>query len=371
MLKSIRKYNIILLSILSILILMIFYLPTSEASNQTEFYRFNNSTVGIDSAGRTVILEKVLKSDSPKVINLKGNINIRGRMEVGSNTVINAFGATIISPSGVLMNTARRNNFNSIKNLIVNGGTWKNKSKSGYKKTMIQFSHSRNIILDGMNVTCNIKGHGIELIACKNVKIKNSKITSIGKAPYKCVEEMIQIDIAAPSTAPTIPRNFRNGKTCEDIVIDRCVVSGARGICANYAAKDRSFRKYFHKNITIKNCNIKGLSSEACALFNVMGARVENNVIRTVNKRRDAYSIGLHFATFGAAPSQMLKSKFIILNNKIEGGRQGIFSYSHGGTRFGKFIIKRNNVKSRFGKGNAIIIRHGSAIIKGNKVGGF
>ncbi|MDD6071186.1 MAG: hypothetical protein PUC12_10305 [Clostridiales bacterium] len=283
---------------------------------------------------------------------------IKGTLWVNSNQSITATGATIISKSGAFRNHPTKANYGSLNHFTVDGGTWKNEDKNGYQKSMVQFSHGSNILIKNATIYCNYKGHAVEIIACKNVTVDNCKLKAVGKCSSDCVEEQLQIDIATPVTAPTVAdygKEFVNGQTCQNITVKNCTITGGRGVCANFASKEKKFQTKFHKNVVLKNNTITGVSSEAVALFNVLGATVENNKIVCKSKRTNtAYSVGLHIAMFGKAPSGMKKAVYKVNNNTIKGGRQGFYVYSHSSSRFGKVIAKKNKCYAKAGKDKAI-----------------
>lgn len=301
-----------------------------------------------------------LREDGDIILKDGETYYLRGILYVRSNQSITATGAEIISRSGAFRNKPTKTNYNSISNFTVDGGTWKNVKKDGFKNTMIQFSHGKNITIKNATVYCNNQGHSIELIACKNVNIDNCVLKGLGKCPTNSVEEQLQIDLATPVTAPTLKeygKKFLNGQICQNITVKNCTISGARGVCANYASKEKKYQSKFHKNIVLKNNKITGNSAEAVALFNVMGATVENNTIVTKSKRTNtAYSVGLHIAMFGKAPSGMNKAVYKVNNNTIKGGRQGFYVYSHSGSQFGSVTGKSNKCYAKAGKGKAILV---------------
>lgn len=299
-----------------------------------------------------------LEDDGDLILEEGSTYYIKATLWVRSNQSITATGATIISKSGAFRNKPTKTNYQSIQNFSVVGGTWKNAEKDGFKKSMIQFSHSKNIIMKDMTVYCNNAGHAVELVACKNVTIDNCNLKGIGKCSKTCVEEQLQIDIATPITAPTVGnynQKFVKGQTCQDITVTNCTITGGRGVCANYASKEKKYQTKFHKNIVLKNNKITGISSEGVALFNVIGATVENNTIISKSKRTNtAYSVGCHIAIFGKAPKTIDKAVYQVNGNIIKGGREGFYVYSHSSSKFGKVIAKNNKCYAKAGKKDAL-----------------
>ena len=300
-----------------------------------------------------------------KVIKIKKNLSI-GTTYVNSNTKIIATGKTINCGGGALRNRATKANYGSVKDVEIIGGTW----KSAYKRSLFQFVHGNDITMKNMTITCGITGHAIELIACKDVEIKGCKITGVGKCKKTCLEEQIQIDIATPRTAPTVPGKLRKGQTCKDIEIENCTVTGARAICANYASKEKKYKKKFHEDIEIKNCKLIGKTSEALALFNAMKVKVIKNTIKTKSSRKNSpYSIGCHLHIFGKITGVKKANRTaVIKNNKVWGGRQAIQVYSHSSSKYRKVTVTGNKAHCKKGRGNALKIRGASKkVVRGNK----
>ncbi len=313
-----------------------------------------------DQSGKTDYknIMGALDNDGDVVLEDGATYYLKATLWLENNSSITATGATIISKSGAFRNRPSKGNYQSVKNVSVEGGTWKYIDKDGFKKSFIQFSHGQNITLKNLTVYSNYQGHGIELVACKNVLVDNCVLKGVGKTKKNSVEEQLQIDIATPRTAPTVgqySKKLVKGQTCQNITVQNCVITGSRGICANYASKEKQFKKYFHKNIVLKNNTITGMTGEAVALFNVIGATIEDNTIVTKSSRTSsAYSVGLHIAMFGKAPSSMKKAVYTVRNNMIKGGRQGFYVFSHSSSKFGKVVAEKNMCYAKKGKKNAI-----------------
>lgn len=293
---------------------------------------------------------------------------------LSSNQTIYADGAAIICLQGAFRSDLpTKTNYASVKNVTVDGGTWKNVEKDGLHGSMIQFSHGQNITLKNLDVSCNYDGHAMELIAVKDVLVDHCTVKALGQCAADCREEQIQIDIATPATAPKVAAagaRFVQGQTCQNITIKNCTVLGARGVCANFTKTENGkYLNKFHKNIVIQNNNIEGRSAEALALFNVIGATVTGNKIITKNENvGESYSVGLHAAIFGKAPKSMGSAVFTINSNVIKGGRQGMLFWSHSSSKFGRLVAKKNKCYARSGKEQAYQINHvKKQQISGNK----
>ena len=318
-----------------------------------------------NNTDRTRIMNELKKTGSVTLVK-NGKYYLKSTLYVQSGWTINANGATITCKAGAVRNKASATGYSSLKNFTINGGTWVYTNSTGYKSSSFQFIHASNVTLSGMTIKCaNYKAHSIELIACRNCTIKNCKITAQGSCPSTCLEEMIQIDVAAPRTAPVLKgTSFLNGAACENIYILNNTVTGARAVCANYAKKDGGqYLNSFHRNIVVRNNTLTGKSSEALALFNVGGATVSGNTIITKSARTTtAYSIGCHAAIFGTAPSWMRSSRLYITGNTIKGGRQAVQVYSHTASKFGYVTVTGNKLYCRKGTENALKAIKGQAV---------
>ena len=286
-------------------------------------------------------------------------------LRVNSDMILDATGATLIVYDCAIRNDAGelKKGYNSMANIRIMGGTWKSYNKGGNAGTSFSFTHARNITLENLDIrTADADGHGIELVACKNVTIRNCKVIAQGSGKAKSVEESIQIDLAAPKTAPyLIGRPYLwDGTPCRNISITGCTIKGSRGLCSNYAKNDKKHINRYHDRILVEKCRITGTRSEALALFNATNVTVRNNTIITKNNRvKEAYSIGCHLAVFGTAKvSAYAKGKTLIEKNTIKGGRQGFNMCSHTRARYGKLVIRNNKLYCKKGEKNALHVAY-------------
>ena len=278
---------------------------------------------------------------------------LSGTIYMQSGWTIDATGATVTCASSPARNYPKCKGYASIRNVKIKGGTWLYKNKSGFAATSFQFSHGTGITFEGMTIKCaNYRGHAIELIACADVDIKNCKIYAQGTCPSGCHEEMIQIDIAAPSCNKN--GVYNDGRCCHRVTITGCTVVGARGIATNYAKKDGgSWLNHYYSGIVIRNSNITGMSGEAVALFNTISGEVSGCTIVNKLGQRDtssAYTIGLHCALFGVLKT----GNIVIRNNVIRGGRSALQFYSHTKARYGTVTISGCKLYCRKGKASAL-----------------
>ncbi len=338
------------------------------------------ATVTIEPSGdmsgakdRTAIIN-ALASDGHVVLKSGETYYTSGNIYLESGNTITATGATIIGKKGVLRNTPTDTGYDSVSNIVIDGGFWTTDASlypDGYGSTMIQFSHARDITLKNLTIECNLSGHAIELIACKNVLVDTCKMVGIGSVDSHSVEEALQIDIAASKTAPWTAEcgeQYVNGLTCENITVRNCLIRGARGVCANYAssAADVAYLGNYHKNIVLENNTIVGMTAEGVALFNVAGATVKNNLIVSYSSRTDeAYSVGLHFHIFGDANTSYpdyASATYNVEGNSIMGSRQGLYFYSFTQSTFGAANITNNRIGSYNSLADAEKIRHVNSV---------
>ena len=321
-------------------------LPVSEAVASN--YRSDRQAIQaeLDWAGSVTLQEG-------KTYHLDAALRVR------SNYSIDATGATIVLEKAAVRNNTSdfKTGYNSLSNVTVKGGKWIPANSNGTTGTTFSFAHSSNIQLLNLDIECtNQEYHAIELVGCKNVLIQGCTIIAQGTGKAKSVEEMVQIDLATPLTAPFLGSAFQNGLACDNIRVIGNTITGNRAVCCNYAARENKFKKYYHKNIVIKNNVLTGNKAEALALFNTLNATVSNNTIITKSSRvKEAYSIGLHVSVFGKIKAFKKKGNITVTNNIIKGGRQAFFISSHAkNTSFKKLTIKNNRLYCKKGKKMAL-----------------
>lgn len=332
----------------------------AEETIVTDFY-----DQGSAKANR-ISLNYIMEGDEKKTIDIKEDIKIDTYLRPGSNTTINAGKHTITitgSTKGAILNDPDKTDYKAIKNLTINGGIWKVRKNSSKPQTIMRLAHGTNLVFKNVTIEDGYNDHAIELIACKDVVVKGCTLKAKGKCSSTCVEEQLQIDLADRYTAPGIyklGKKYCNGAPCRNVTVEDCTISGARGICCNFAAKNSANRKAdnYHRKITVKNCILTGKSSEALVFFNTISLKAEGNKVTTkAPLSRGAYSIGLHVAYMdGTAPKGDKSNKIIIRKNTVKGGRQAIQVYSHNSQKFGTVTLKGNKMYAKSGKDNALKI---------------
>lgn len=326
-----------------------------------------------------------LKRKKTIVIPSGSSVELASTVHINSNTTIIATGADIYiskSGSGVLNNLPTAVNYQSIENVIIDGGTWRTTDKT-HQCTVIRLCHGKNVAVKNAKVVGNYQSHCIELIAMKKTTIEGCRLTVQGKKDKNSVEEALQIDVASPTTAPGLlatgtfhgtaygGTKYVQGQTCKNIKVLNCYIKGSRGLCANYTeVNGQKIKNKFHDKITIQNCTLIGTSAEGCTLYNTLRATVTDNTIRTTSTRRTrSYSVGLNITIQGVASASMMKkSNIVVMNNKVKGYRQGIQIVSRSSSRYQKTTVK-NNVCYATNKANALLILSVNSVKKsGNKL---
>lgn len=291
------------------------------------------------------------------VIPTGSTVKLDAVVYLGDNTTIKADGATIIQTKddgrGILANEVTKSNYGSLKNVTIQGGTWKN-AQNKHQASVMRFAHGQNMTINKVTVITNYEGHAIELIAMKNVTVQNSTLKAEGKSRKDSVEEALQIDIATPLTAPGIAKaygkKFTNGETCKNIKVLDNTITGSRGVCANYAGREKKYHNKFHDNITIIGNKLTGKSAEGAALFNTLNSTVKNNtIVSNSTRKKDAYSIGLNILIMGSS-AQTKKATVTVQGNTIRGGRQGMQIASKTSSKYKKAVVKKNKLSASAGQ---------------------
>lgn len=297
------------------------------------------------------------------VIPSGSRVELTNVVYLGSNTTIIADGATIVMLSedkGIFANKPSAVNYRSLSNVKIQGGTWEITDKKNACSVMA-FNHGSNLEINNVRILSNYESHAIELIAMKNVTVKNSTMKVQGKKKKNSVEEALQIDVATPTTAPALVpygKKYVKGQTCKNIKILNNQIEGSRGVCANYCnTAGGKYVNKFHDNITIQGNTMVGYSAEGCTLYNTLRAVVKNNVIITYSTRKnESYSVGLNITIQGKASKKKCNSsKIKAVNNTVYGYRQGIQVITRSSSRYKTVIVKKNKSYASLKK-NAVVV---------------
>ncbi len=366
---SIPKYVFCIKTfILSVAFLGSIIIPFNKADAKDYYWR-NEVIATEDEQGRLIYtpttditrnvhaLESLLSNNQKKtlVIPEGTTVYLDEVLDIGDNTTILASGASIVQINngmGLIQHEVDGYNYNSLKNVTIIGGHWYNQ-KNAKGTTMFRFMHAANLRFKDVAIDCNYQGHALTLVACKNVTVDNCTMLAKNNATKssQAVEEALQMDIAAPNTAPsaaTKGKKYVNGQTCCNIKVVNSTFRGSRGISTNISKKYPAlYKKNYHKNITISNCTINANSSEGIALFNAVGYTVQNNVVKTTSKwRQGNHSDALHIILFCQKKTSK-KYKNTISGNTFYGDVHGINMWSMTMAKYGKTSVTNNKIYIR------------------------
>ncbi len=269
-----------------------------------------------------------------------------------SNRTLIATGATIVAPQNILVTDFKKANYSNLKNVTIKGGTWTCSKKSGYSRSSISIVHSSGITFEDMTIKhTNYKGHALELVACKDVEIKNVKIQPVGK-PGSSQEAMIQLDIATVATYPRFKgTKFANGAVCKNVTIENCTVTGGCGLDTGYDYKEKKYINSAHTDINLINNTFIGQNSDGALLINVQNAVLRGNtIISNYSDLSQDKSTGLHFLVIG----NINDTSLVCDGNTVQGGKYGIRAYSSGSAKLGTVSLTNNVCYSKNGAESAI-----------------
>ena len=241
-------------------------------------------------------------------ITLKGNIEIKGRLIVYSNTAIDARNAVITQKavSGSILKSATAEDYGKLpheegykatENIKVTGGTWNGAKISGQ---VIRFVHSSNVTLEGLTVTnCTSTGHLIAVI-------QNCTLT--GHAEMENIKEAIHLDIVhSQKTTPGLMEHEYDDLPDRNIVIRKNRITNSSNGVGSHAAVDG----VYHQNIRIENNVFDNIGNTALRLYNYKNVLVSQNMISNS-------SIGIRIYTYlpnGYKPNSGVKTEPIPKNH--------------------------------------------------------
>ncbi len=360
-------------------VLLLSSLPFTGFAAEKDFV-YNGEVVGtIDDDGRIILSKEGARScwmslvqDKEKrtIVLPKMTLQLYGVIRIGNNKKIIAKGTTIIQNNliPIVMNESCKLKYKSTKNVTIDGGTWRIKglTKTTHSTSNFRLAHASNLKFRNMTVETNNFSHAFELIACKNVTVEKCKLTAKGKKNKNKKDEVLQIDVASPDTAPTeavFGKKFVKGQTCQNITVKNCTIKGGMGICTN---KNEKFISKHHKKIKILNNKITSYTQEALCLHNAAGVTVKGNKI--ICKSKDPnYSLGCYLLSCGRF-NKLSKYKNVFEKNTIKGGIYGLYISSDNGVKFGKTTVKNNKCYAKRGKNYALCYNYCPKIkLKNNK----
>ncbi|MBR1731665.1 MAG: glycosyl hydrolase 53 family protein [Ruminococcus sp.] len=311
-----------------------------------------------------------------KIVLPKKTIKIDRVIHMGNNKTLIATGATIMQTDWkktLVLNECKKTNYNSLKNVTIEGGTWKVKwnEKAKRSTSTFRFAHAQKITLKNCTIDTNYISHAVELIACKNVTITGCKLMAKGKQKNDKYAKPLQIDIATKATAPAIAafgKKYVNGQICKNITVKNCTVKGSRGICTNKTdTENGKWLGKHHINVKIIGCTVTGMATEALCLHNVMGVTVKNNKVYSMGSNY-SYNNGCYFYSGGYnASTSKYKNEFS--GNIIKGGVHALRISTAAGNKHGKTTIKNNKLYAKSGASAALSVSDCTKVVKkGNKL---
>ena len=309
---------------------------------------------------------KVCSGDEPKIIHLRGHIylNWEGNdkiMKIGSNTMIDAVGATVTTSMGVIMTNlqggmADGGNYDAAENIQVIGGSWGYEGGSlNTSSSMFQFVHCSNLLFRNLTIRANNKAQAIEIVACKNVWIEKCTISGSGANSSLKQCPQVQIDVANRKTVSDL-RNYQNGHACRNVYISGNRISGERGLAISF---DKAESADYHRNVVIQNNQLTGSTAEGLMVANTVGLDIEGNQVMTRSTEltggNNYRSIALHVALESWAPPADLSTAWtLVRGNTAYGGRSAITVYPNVG-KFGSVAVIGNRA---FYKGQKALAIH-------------
>lgn len=216
-------------------------------------------------------------------VTLKGDIQVRGRLIVYSDTTIYAQGARITqtAQSGSILKSAtaedygpvaHQDGYNSTRNIRVYGGTWNGSKISGQ---VIRFVHSTNVLLDGLTVSgCTPTGHIITFEGVDTGTIRNCNL--IGHKDMGSIKEAIHLDIVhSQKTTPGLFSYEYDDLPDRNINIrNNTIVDSANGVGSHAAVNG-----VYHQNINMVGNTFRNISNTSIRLYNYKNVLVDSNVI--------------------------------------------------------------------------------------------
>ena len=224
--------------------------------------------------------------------------------------------------------------YNGRSNIIIDGGILDTISA-------LLLCHGQNIIIK--NVTfknCN-SDHYIQIGGCKNVKIQNCKfIGTTEREASRNYVEFIQIDWLTEKSQPywVSDASIFDSTVNDGIEINGCEFETGNGdydfmyTCVGSHSSDGDNK---NKNIVIKNCKFTGYSYSALTIDKMTNVIINNNIFTDT---KDTCAI-----TITNSDNVSVNS-----NNRIKGGKRGIFCSNSSNVKIDGVIIEELNADSDF-----------------------
>lgn len=333
--------------------------------------------IGDDGTQETQALNYLLGNDREKTLMIPEGTTIRLKQSItiGSNTTLIAIGVTFVQTGegeGLLSNRVTDPDYRSLENVVIQGGVWRSKHKKKFCPLVV-FMHASNIQAEDMTVVTAMPEIGVRLIACKNVTMTHCELRCKKNKKQKKKEDLaaIELDPAVSLLTDGIKsvnnESCMNGQTCQNILLEKCIVHGRRGIYAAQAAQKR-YRDRLHTRIRIHECTVTGTNAEAILLENTIGFSLRKNLLITqAEKNQGIHGSGILVQLLAA------KGKTNYLSNVISGNvvysvRYGMVIRSQSKCRFGQTKVTSNRSYVQLTGKQAMRIKHCKKIVKNNKI---
>lgn len=333
--------------------------------------------IGDDGTQEAQALNYLLGNDREKTLMIPEGTTIRLKQSItiGSNTTLIAIGVTFVQTGegeGLLSNRVTDPDYRSLENVVIQGGVWKSKHKEKFCP-LLTFMHASNIQAEDMTVITAMPETGVRLIACKNVIMTHCEFRCKKNKKQKKKEDLaaIELDPAVPLLTDGVKsvnnESCMNGQTCHNILLEKCIVHGRRGIYVAQA-RQKKYRDCLHTRIRIQECTVTGTNVEAILLENTIGFSLRKNLLITqAEKKQGIHASGILVQLLAA------KGKTNYLSNVISGNvvysvRYGMVIRSQSKRRLGQTRVTSNRSYVQLSGKQAMRIRHCKKIVKNNKV---
>ncbi|MCM1237516.1 MAG: hypothetical protein NC489_46210, partial [Ruminococcus flavefaciens] len=163
--------------------------------------------VGDDGEIETQALQYLLGNDKEKTLMIPEgtSINLDQTLEPGNNTTLIATGVTIVQTKAntcLLSNQVDKGAYQSLKNVRILGGTWKNRLNSKAYCSMC-FVQASNVTIENATILACTLGNGIRLAGCKNVNISACEIRAEKPKKATKAQEQAAVGIVPATPLPT------------------------------------------------------------------------------------------------------------------------------------------------------------------------
>jgi parallel beta-helix repeat protein len=208
-----------------------------------------------------------------------GAYPIKSSLLIYSNTRLHlAHDATIIR-ADALGNMIRPgignvDKYDGVQNVEIVGGTWDgNGSQYPSPFSAISFGHGRGIRIRNTAVLDIYQNHAVEINACQDVEILNTKFSGFTGTRYS---EAVQLDIAKSSAQYPWFGNY-DDTPCENVLISGCLFENwSRGVGAHSGTT--GIRT---KNIKIAGNHFRNLTGQAIRTYNWENVVIADNTFDT------------------------------------------------------------------------------------------